>query len=401
MARVALDAIERVWRENRCIGNSTAAVYRQWVRRFAAYCGLRRLSERAELTRTGVADFVQWYLRSHRIKAAVAARSAGTALHCLAMARQTLGESLPPWEPPSVPACPSSPLLREFAQHLEQHRGNPVGTVRKKVKHAEAFLAFQRLRRRRLPQLCLRDIDAFVVTCRKRYARITVANMCSSLRSFVGFLCVSGRVPVDLSTSILAPIVRRGERPHRALPWEDVRRILKAVDRSTPCGRRDYVLLLMMSTYGLGAGEAIRLSLDDIDWRAATLHVVRPKTGAAFLLPLLPAVTRALVSYLRHGRPAHASTRHLFVRMMAPHEPLSAASAIRHVLNTHAQRAGVSAPYLGSHVLRHTHACRQLELGTQPKLIGDILGHRDPQSTSAYLRVSVERLRQVALAVPS
>jgi integrase/recombinase XerD len=41
-----------------------------------------------------------------------------------------------------------------------------------------------------------------------------------------------------------------------------------------------------------------------------------------------------------------------------------------------------------------------MELGTPPKLIGDILGHRDPESTSAYLRVSTEGLRQMALPVP-
>jgi len=55
---------------------------------------------------------------------------------------------------------------------------------------------------------------------------------------------------------------------------------------------------------------------------------------------------------------------------------------------------------MGTHVLRHTHACRQLELGTTPKIIGDILGHRDPDSTSAYLRVATDRLRAMALPVP-
>ena len=32
-----------------------------------------------------------------------------------------------------------------------------------------------------------------------------------------------------------------------------------------------------------------------------------------------------------------------------------------------------------------------------PKMIGDILGHRDPDSTSAYLRVATDRLRAMAL----
>jgi len=130
------------------------------------------------------------------------------------------------------------------------------------------------------------------------------------------------------------------------------------------------------------------------------VHVVRPKTGVEFLLPLLPAVARALASYLRRGRPRHARTRHLFITMRAPHQQLACSVTIRHILHTHAQRAGVTAPFMGTHVLRHTHACRQMELGTRTKVIGDILGHRDPESTSAYLRVATAQLRQVALQVP-
>tara|TARA_R110001583_G_scaffold128137_2_gene279907 strand:+ start:2124 stop:2711 length:588 start_codon:yes stop_codon:yes gene_type:complete len=194
--------------------------------------------------------------------------------------------------------------------------------------------------------------------------------------------------------------VRRDERPLRALPWDDVRSILAAIDRSVPVGLRDYTLLLLMSSYGLGAGEVIRLTLDDIDWRAATLRVVRPKTGVAFVLPLLPALAQALVNYLQHGRPRRAPTRHLFLSMKAPHHPLSASSAIRHMLVSHAKTAGVTAAYLGSHVLRHTHACRQIEQETSPKVLSDILGHRSTESLSAYVRIATERLRQLPLPVP-
>src|SRR5262249_15777864 len=63
-------------------------------------------------------------------------------------------------------------------------------------------------------------------------------------------------------------------------------RLLRSVDTSTPRGLRDYAILLMMSIYGFGAGEVIRLQLQDIDWDAATIRVVRPKTGVAFTLPL-------------------------------------------------------------------------------------------------------------------
>jgi integrase len=291
--------------------------------------------------------------------------------------------------------------LEEFEAHLARHRGNPPVTRNKKLAHITAFLAFLRGRHRRMSELDLADIDAFIVACRQDHARTTVADMASSLRGFLRFLHVTGRLAVALAPSVKAPIVRRGERPLRALPWEKVQRILDAVDRSTAAGRRDYALLLLMSVYGLGAGEVLGLRLDDIDWRVGILHVTRPKTGVAVALPLLPPVARVLVAYLRHGRPQHASTRRLFVSLRAPHRPLAASSAVRHILHKHARAAGVSAPYLGSHVLRHTHACRELELGVAPKVIGDILGHRRPESTSAYLRVATERLREVALALPA
>jgi integrase len=213
-------------------------------------------------------------------------------------------------------------------------------------------------------------------------------------------LHTAGATDVNLSASVMAPIIRPLERPSRTLPWPDVLRILRAVDRTTPKGRRDYALLLMMSVYGFGAGEVIGISLDDIDWVRRTIRIRRPKTGSVFHLPLLPAIARALVDYLKHGRPEHTPERRVFVTKHIPFRPLSGSAAVRYILHSAAHRAGVTAPFLGTHALRHTHACRELELGVAPKIIGDILGHRDPESTSAYLRVANERLRELSLPVP-
>jgi integrase/recombinase XerD len=199
---------------------------------------------------------------------------------------------------------------------------------------------------------------------------------------------------------VLAPRTRAFDRPPRALPWADVKRILRAIDVRRPLGRRDFALFLMMATYGMGAGEVSSLMLDDIDWSARTLRVRRPKTGVVTLPPLLDPVARALSKYLRHERPRHARDRNVFVTGHLPHVRLGGSTTIRHRLHGHAAVAGVAAPFLGTHVFRHTHATRQIEGGAPPKVVGDILGHRRPASTSFYVRGAVLRLRAIALPVP-
>jgi integrase/recombinase XerD len=220
------------------------------------------------------------------------------------------------------------------------------------------------------------------------------------VRSFSRFLLASGRIRVDLADAVISPVQPRLTRPLRALPWEDVQRLLLAVDTSSPGGLRDHAMLLMMSTYGFGAGEVTRLQLQDIDWSAGTLKVTRPKTGVNFVLPLLPPVAKVLAKYLRQGRPPHTPTRHLFVQMKVPFGTIASSSAVRHIIIKHAKAAGIQASYLGSHVLRHSNAARQLDVGTQAQVLSDILGHRDSESLSSYVRIATQSLREVSLPVP-
>jgi integrase len=292
-------------------------------------------------------------------------------------------------------------LLREYADHLARRRGNPAATVHKKLRHVGKLSEHLAASGKTWCTMALTDIDAFVIGCAERYAPSTVADIAGSVRCLARFLLATGRISIELAESVVLPKRHKFERPRRALSWRDVQRLLRSVDTSSRGGLRDHALLLMMSTYGLGAGEVIRLQLQDIDWNAATLHVVRPKTGVAFTLPLMPAVAKALAFYLRDGRPPNIPHRYVFVRVTMPFSPLSASAAIRHMIVKHAKAAGLNAPYLGSHVLRHSHAARQVDLGIRPRVLSDLLGHRDPEAISAYVRIATETLRDVSLPVPT
>ncbi|EQD43590.1 phage integrase family protein [mine drainage metagenome] len=391
--------ILRVWRADRCLAERSAKHYLQWVgrlRRYFAECGL---DERIELTQDGAQRFLAWYTRDRLIGAGHRG-GISSAMKALRRVYEVLGQAVPLWHSTARREPPPSALLRAYATHLTQHRGNPEVTVLKKLDHVRKLLVHLADSRKTWLQLRLPDIDKFLIECAGRYARSTTADIASTVRSFARFLLASGRIKVDLAASVISPVQPKFERPRRALPWDEVRRLLNAVDTATACGLRDHALLLMMSTYGFGAGEVIGLQLQDIDWEAATLKVTRPKTRTTFVLPMLPAVAKVLARYLRHGRPPRTPTRHVFVQMKVPFGALTASSAVRHILIKHAKAAGIDAPYLGSHVLRHSNAARQIDTGMPARVLSDLLGHRDPESVSAYVRIATQSLRDVSLPVP-
>jgi integrase/recombinase XerD len=61
------------------------------------------------------------------------------------------------------------------------------------------------------------------------------------------------------------------------------------------------------------------------------------------------------------------------------------------------ERAGIKAARGGAHVLRHSLAVELLRQGESLKSIGDVLGHRSPETTFIYTKVDIDDLRSVAL----
>lgn len=389
-------AATRIWRDNGR-REGTIAVYLVWVRRYERLVENEGSIARL-LTRRDVGECVSAYAVKRGIPGDAAIKTARIALKSWSGALRLAGYPVPEWEPaPTV--LPLPPLLAEYADFRRDHVGVSTATIGSEARTVSGFLDQLRDDGRSPGDIRVRDVDDFVTALAGRVCAKTVARACTSLRCFLRFLHFRAYLAHDVAASVAAPRLLSADRPPRALPWEDVQRLLNAIDVDSRTGRRDRALLLLMATYGMGAAEVLHLRLADIDWRARTLHLVRPKTGVECLLPLLSGVAAAMVAYLRDGRPPHSTTRALFVMAVAPYGPMST-SAVRHAIRRYGCIAGLSAAVLGGHVLRHSHACRQIELGAAPKVVSDILGHRDPASTSNYFRAATTRLRELALPVP-
>jgi integrase/recombinase XerD len=233
-----------------------------------------------------------------------------------------------------LPVCSAEPRKRPSHQRPAffystrstwQDRGLAENSLRVYLPLIRTFLA-SKLAGSGFPQsmkaLTIRDF--VIVQTRNRSAEY-VRLLATALRSFCRFLFLSGHMRVDLSPSWPRVCKYRQSTPPAFLAPEEVARALAATDRSTPRGRRDYAILLLLARLGLRAGEIVSLELDDICWRTAEI-VVRGKGRTVERLPLLRDIGESLAAYLRKDRGVSISRR-IFLRMWAPRIALTGPAA--------------------------------------------------------------------------
>jgi site-specific recombinase XerD len=339
--------------------------------------GLRRKRDRQKLPPV--------WRRAHR-----------AAVHMLLRLAQ--GRWPPEIEPSTVEEIAVAKLVADYDAWMLQLRGLSVSTRANGRREAGNLLRWLGGINKNLDSLSIHDLDNYIAWRCAAMRRKSKATLISALRGVLRHLHDTGRVPLDLSTVIEGPAIYALEDIPSTIRREDIDRAVRTArhDRS-PLGRRDYAIMLLLAVYGLRSSEIRGLLLSDIDWQHDRLHIRHLKTGGYTELPLMPTVARALIAYLRHGRPETAY-REVFIRTKAPYQPLSALYAL---VSRRLRAVGVLLKgKRGAHVMRHSRADSLLNAGVPLKIIGDILGHRSTNSTAIYLKLATNDLRTVALDLP-
>jgi integrase/recombinase XerD len=301
-----------------------------------------------------------------------------------------------PVEEPDPPGLVEE-LLGRYHDYLVGERGVTARTARGYVDFVRPFVA-TRLRGDVLDLVGITaaDVTAFVLArCPGRAVGSAKLIVCA-LRSLLRWLHLTAVIPVSLAAAVPAVAGWRLSGLPKGLEPGQLRRLLGACDRRTATGRRDYAIMVLLSRLGLRAGEVAGLGLDDIDWRSGQL-VIRGKGNRAERLPLPADVGAAVAAYLRHGRPATAQGRSVFVRVHAPHRALTTGGVTMVVFDA-AQRAGLGKMH--AHRLRHTAATAMLHAGSSLAEVGQVLRHRSALTTAIYAKADRDALTVLARPWP-
>lgn len=244
----------------------------------------------------------------------------------------------------------------------------------------------------------INDVHLFILFISKRYQPSSMRTVFSALRSFFRFVesqeltttCLINAIPSSWGrkTAIIPTITLAEER-----------KLLDAVDRTTPLGKRNYAMLLLALRTGLRSIDIINLKLGDIHWNSNTIEILQEKTGSPLVLPLLADVGNAIVDYILNGRP-DSQNPYLFLRTQAPFINLSGHSVCYGISSKIMKDAGIrqgQEDRKGFHCFRHSVAARLLSEETPLPVISSILGHRNKDSTKVYLSTDLDHLRVCAL----
>lgn len=298
--------------------------------------------------------------------------------------------------PPS--AAPLEVLLAQYRAWLIDARGLAPSTVLRYENTARRFLSEQAVKDSVFAPTCLTgdDVNAFLLRECARVSAGSAKGRVAELRSVLRFLYLQQITPLRLGTAV-PPVGgwRLGTLPPPAMSASEVQLLLDTCERSTPVGRRDFAMMLLIARLGLRSIEIARMELRDVDWRAGEL-MVRGKARRLDRLPLPVEVGEALVAYLAGGRnPADAV--HLFLTCRAPRGPIRA-DLVGDVVERACLRAGLSR--VGPHRIRHALAGELLRQGAGLMVISQVLRHRDLATTALYAKVDLDALRQVAQPWP-
>ncbi|TXL68115.1 tyrosine recombinase XerC [Cerasibacillus terrae] len=238
------------------------------------------------------------------------------------------------------------------------------------------------------------DIRIFLTNLyNKKLSRKTVSRMLSCLRSFYRFLEREAIVPDNPFIHVSLP--KEEKRIPSFLYEEELEKLFKVSDLTTPLGQRNQALLELLYATGIRVGECVNLHVDDIDFSIGTIFVTG-KGNKERYVPFGTFAEEALRMYLHDGRlklleKTSISTDYLFVN--ARGRPLTD-RGMRLILDKLVEKASLTIN-IYPHKLRHTFATHMLNAGADLRTVQELLGHENLSTTQIYTHVTRDYLRNV------
>jgi integrase/recombinase XerD len=221
------------------------------------------------------------------------------------------------------------------------------------------------------------DLEAFIEHEQDRGMHITtVKTRMAFIVAFLHFLIEQDLIP---GTALKRTIrLKLPDTLPRAMNPKDVRRLLSVIHNT-----RDRALILLLLRTGIRIGEALGLTLNDLDLRDRKVHLFEgEKNSMGRVVYFSDDALFALKRWLRRR-----DTTKEFLFYGQSNRPLCYSAALAR-FKKYLTRAKLTEKGYTVHSLRHTYASELLNAGMHLECLQKLMGHQDIEVTGRYARLT-------------
>lgn len=217
------------------------------------------------------------------------------------------------------------------------------------------------------------------------------------MRHFYLFLTKQGLVPNNLLAA-LKPWDTPHKKAYGTFSTQEKEKILGAIDRNSPAGKRDYAIFSLAIDCGIRSSDICSLKLEDINWKEQCISIVQKKTRLPVTLPFSRRSGEAIANHILNAR-GSSPLPYVFLKFsFSDSDMTSSLLCVR--LKKCMKNTGINRePHERSnmHTFRRSLGTDMADSGNTLEMIGQVLGHSCPSSAKAYLSFSERALKECAL----
>ena len=284
------------------------------------------------------------------------------------------------------------PLPPVYEQYLAYRQKSGQVTERTVKQIRRVLVALERYLKKSaidLGTLKIDQVDDFLAQFLVGFAPATCRLYRGYLKGFLRYLYhhKNGR---NLAPLVVGKRVYAQEKPPKFLRPAEVEKLFAGISLSSATAIRTHAMVHLAFFLGLRPVEIHSIGLDGICFTKAELTIRRRKNDNPMVLPIPPAVLKAVSAYMIGARP-QSKNRALFLSHHGSHGPLCP-GAVAHYMTGAIRQAGINGT---AYWLRHTYAQNLLESGASIFEIKQMLGHDKIETTKVYLHVHIKLMRSV------
>lgn len=230
------------------------------------------------------------------------------------------------------------------------------------------------------------------------YAPQTISGLEFNLREFFDILHKTGLT--DFEGREVFPVIFTNKRD-RIISFystEEVRKVIDVLDPKSRNYTMNKCMVLIAAQIGLRSSDILGLKLSEIKWDKGLIERKQAKTGNLVSVPMPENIRLLLIDYIKNHRP-ECDSDYVFINQTSMNRYCS--TELLAIVRRLIRKTDISVKNrkVGPHALRHSLATRLLESNTSMPVITGILGHKNLNTTRAYLNIDIESLRKRSMEV--